>query len=254
VRVAGTIDLFMPPRARFERGGGPSAAPYSILFGHRGGLFLVDPDGTNLRRVPSVPGIGLFNVAWSPDPARAQVLLFFRRPSFDAEGRAWQGVYLVDLGVAAKQGARVDDFALHLDDVLNDHTLWFSPRGTFVTWATWDKVCFRRIDEEGVVVLRAPPPRDGAELDIKGCTWSDDETKLAYTVGDELWIHDLARHDSYQVAELGSSPAMSEGETFLAEPRFVGGDVLVSRFTDLGPLLRRGGVVHEGPGPRPRGR
>ena len=89
-RMEGRIDFFMPPVARFENGSGPSNKPYWIIFGHYRGLFIVDPRKGAVRRVSEIPATGLHNCEWHPK--REELLLFFRRPSVNTEGKSHRGV------------------------------------------------------------------------------------------------------------------------------------------------------------------
>ncbi|MGE0709485.1 MAG: hypothetical protein AB7T09_16020 [Planctomycetota bacterium] len=250
-RHPGPIDFFMPPVPRL--GGGPGRDP-SLLVGCEGGLFLVDPRDGARRRVPALPSTGLYDIEWSPDPRRDLVALYFRFPAPGPDGRRATGVYLLDLDRlrAAGDRAGVDPtaFAEQLYEGRDVHTLWFSPRGTWITWATPEKVYLRRVGDpaaraqEPALELELPGP-DGAPARLKGVAWNDAETRLAITAENELWVYDLApaarpkgarpTPEEERVAALtGKLPhryriaAFPAG--FAADPHWDGERVLVSLF------------------------
>lgn len=264
IRMKGAFDFFMPPVSRFERGEGPSGAPYRIILGHGEGLFLVDPHGKGVTKLSEIPAVGLQNIEWNPDPRREEVALFFRRPVANAKGETFGGVWLVDIKKAEQAATRrltagapesaappapeadlpdqapeapSEDrsFAEELYDGLDIHTLWYSPRGTYVTWASLNGVWFRRPagKVDTTVHIAAPESDAGVPLDIKGVTWADDESKLAYTAGNRVYVYEVAPRESYKVAEVGTAETV-----FLAEPRFVGQQVYFSAFEDASPRMK----------------
>ncbi len=264
-RVAGVIDFFMPPVSRFESGGGPSREPYQIIFGARDGLYLTDPEGRRQRRISKVPAVGLHNIEWNPQPKRNQVVLFFRFPSRGADGRRFKGVYLVDLDAMAKSPDDEDAFIEHLYEGSDIHTLWFSPKGTYVTWASKESVYFRKPEDafDEVVELVMKDPDEGRPLEMRGVTWNDDETKLAFTAENRVMIFDVERHlrereeaakqppaaaDATATAEQGEQDAKAEDEEeevpnpyeiatfpagFAAEPVWIGDDVFLTVVEDI---------------------
>jgi hypothetical protein len=243
VRMPGALDFFMPPVSRFERGEGPSNASYQILFGSIEGLYTIDPDGKNAQRLSQIPALGLFNVEWNPKPSKKEVIVFFRRAVPSADGRTFVGAYLVRIDelqrrpVAATPATpeAADPNAApagrpaieQLYDGLDVHTLWYSPKGTYITWATPWGVWFRRPDDkpEQTVQVQIPPQAEGEPLEVKGVTWHDSERKLAFTAGNKLFICELPSNEVYQVAEFGEATS-----TFAAEPRFVGEEVYLTAF------------------------
>lgn len=241
VRMPGGLDFFMPPVSRFERGEGPSSQKYLIIFGHMDGLYTVEPDGKNPRRLSQLPAVGLYNIEWNPKPNLNEVILFFRRPIPGADGRTFVGVYLVRLDeltrrlgdAEANPGAKPAIEQLY--DGTDVHTLWYSPRGTYMTWSTPWGLWFRRPDDpqDKTVEVRIPPQPEGVTLEMKGVTWHDDESKLAFTAGNKLFVYDLPSKETYQVAEFGT-----ETTTFAAEPRFVGDDVYLTAFEDANASSR----------------
>jgi hypothetical protein len=243
VRMPGSLDFFMPPVSRFERGEGPSSQPYSILYGTMEGLYTINPDGTRPERLSNVPAIGLYNVEWNPKPTTRQVALFFKRAVPAGNGRMFVGAYLVRLDALRQnaaaaatpeaQEAKESEAIEQLYDDTDVHTLWYSPRGTYVTWASPWGLWYRRPEDKAdkAVQVRIPanpdPTADGATLEIKGVTWHDSERKLAFTAGNKLFICELPSNEVYQVAEFGT-----DASTFVAEPRFVGEEVFLTAFED----------------------
>lgn len=242
VRMPGPFDFFMPPVSRFERGEGPSTESYRLIFGHREGLFLVDPDGKNLVKLSEIPAQGLQNIEWNPNPRKNEVILFFRRPVANSKGETFGGAWRVDINLALQAakdrvGGAAEtsvEFAENLHDGLDIHTLWYSPRGTYVTWASENALSFRRPEAkpDTTVVIVAPETDDGIPLPIKGVTWHDKEKLLAYTAGNRCYVYDLDTKKSLLVAEMGKPDTH-----FLAEPRFVKDQVFVSLFEDMKALI-----------------
>lgn len=252
VKVPGSLDFFMPPVSRFERGEGPSAQPYSILFGSMEGLYTVNPDGTRPERLSDVPAIGLYNVEWNPKTSTRQVALFFKRAVPSATGRMFVGAYLVRLDMLRQRGTEVEapeareareaEAIEQLYDGTDVHTLWYSPRGTYVTWATPWGLWYRRPEDkpgtEVQVQIPANPEVEGTTLEVKGVTWHDSERKLAFTAGNKLFICELPSNEVYQVAQFGTDST----STFAAEPRFVGEEVFLTAFEDA----RKSGRIRSG--------
>lgn len=227
VTMPGMIDFFMPPTSRFERGDGPSSSDYKIVFGHIDGLYLCDPDGGNVRRVSHVPAVGLYNVEWNPKPNKDEMILFFRRPVTSDDGRTFTGVYRVDVprGDAAPTLEQ-------LYDGTDIHTLWYSPRGTYMTWASPNGVWFRRPEDPPAKVVQVDAPiAEGAPLEVKGVSWSDDERRLAFVASNRLYVCDVptgdAKAEPYEAAVFGEAASH-----FGAEPRWVGDQVYLSVFED----------------------
>jgi hypothetical protein len=231
--MSGLIDFFMPPVSRFENGSGPSTKPYLIAFGHREGLFVVDPrpqqgNKPAWRRISTLPAINLHNIEWNPTaPGLGQLLLFFKQQVVSSDGSPLGGVVLVHLDRVGhpEKGEWVEQ----LYDGLDVHTLWYSPRGGFATWATRNFVAYRRPldgpDKTTQVVCKA----DGTVLEVKGVHWHHGERYLAITAGSRLFVHDAETKTTTEVARFGDDDSLN----FVAEPRWVGDKVLLSRFEDV---------------------
>jgi hypothetical protein len=237
VTMPGMIDFFMPPTSRFERGEGPSTTDYKIVFGHIDGLYLCGPEGDNVRRVSNIPAVGLYNVEWNPRPTRDELILFFKRPVTSDDGRTFTGVYRVSI-------PRGDE-APTLEQVYDStdiHTLWYSPRGTYMTWASPNGIWFRRPEDGADKVVQVDAPVvDGAPLEVKGVSWSDDERKLAFVATNRLYVCEVpaegAAPEPYEVATFGETASH-----FAAEPRWVGDQVFLSVFenAEKSGRLKRG--------------
>ena len=198
-RTVGKIDFFMPPVSRFEGGAGVSKDPYKIIFGCENGLYLIDAlTGQDRQRLSRLPAMGLSNIEWNPDPKKNQVALYFRNPAAAPDGSRFEGLYLVDLDKMASATAGADgliDSKLFMEQLHRKrdlHTLWFSPKGTYVTWASNEAIFFRRPEDppEKTAVIEI---LDGDENPrrIKGVTWDDKENKLAFTADNQVWVYDL---------------------------------------------------------------
>ncbi|MBX3465730.1 MAG: hypothetical protein KF878_02390 [Planctomycetes bacterium] len=216
-QTAGPFDFFFTPFGCCDHRLRPRADATALLLGHETGLHAGDQAGSDLRRLP-LPSKGVHNLDWQPVPGSDLVALFFRRPARTPDGRTFVGVHLARLAEGAAAPEQVHD-------ATNVHTLWFSPRGTHVGWASDEGVWYRRVEGPPGKTVHVPAP-EGAP--IKGFTWHDDEDRLAFTAGDALFVHDLAAKSVREVWRAGRPET-----SFLAEPRFVGDDVLVSRFEDV---------------------
>lgn len=230
VRMTGAIDFFMPPVSRFENGSGPNTKPYWIAFGHREGLFLVDPrkaegNRKSWRKLSTVPALNLQNIEWNPADGVNQLLLFFKQQVISSDGCPLGGVVLVHVDRVGKQ----DDWMEQLYDGLDVHTLWYSPKGTYATWST-DKFVAYRVptdppDKTTRIVCRA----EGKVLEVKGVHWHPGERHLAIAAGSRLFVHDAQTKETKEIARFGEDDALN----FVAEPRWVGDKVLLSRFEDV---------------------
>ncbi len=236
-RMGGMIDFFMPPVSRFEHGEGPSKRPYWIVFGHARGLFLVDPKGRYLRRLAKLPATGLQNVEWHPG-RRDQLALYFKHAMVNSNGERFKGVYLVHLDRLGKEGEAGGDVVEPLHGETDVHTLWYSPRGKYISWATADAI-YLRSTEPSDVEGEAPPvtmltPKLGGEADeerpaIKGYSWHPSEKRIAVAAGNAALIFDVEHpeREPLVVARLGRS------SDFVAEPVWDGDDLVLTQFCDI---------------------
>lgn len=198
-RTVGKIDFFMPPVSRFEGGAGISKEPYKIIFGCENGLYLIDAQtGQERQRLSKLPAMGLHNIEWNPDPKKNQVALFFRNPASAPDGRRFEGLYLVDLDKMATATAGADgliDETLFMEQLHRKrdiHTLWFSPKGTYITWSSNEAIFFRRPEDpaEKTAVIEILD-KDENPRRIKGVTWNDGEDRLAFTADNQVWVYML---------------------------------------------------------------
>lgn len=235
VRTQGRIDFFMPPVSRFEGGRGPSKKPYRLAFGHREGLFVVDPKaGSEARRISSLPAIGLTNIEWNPDENVEQLLLFFKNKSTGSDGTTFGGVVLVHLDRVGK--VEGSEWCEQLYDGTDVHTLWFSPKGTYATWSGKEFVSYRKpLDPRDKMVVIDCRDEVGGLLEVKGVHWHHNERYLAITAGARLFIHDAEKaakgekNATVEVARFGNNDTLN----FVAEPRWVGDQILLSRVEDI---------------------
>lgn len=206
-RTAGNIDFFMPPVSRFENGQGPSKDPYMIIFGCENGLYLIDPKtGKDRTRLSRLPAVGLHNLEWNPDPKKNQIMLFFKNPVTSEDGGKFEGVYLVDVDKMREAPADAsglvaqESFMEQLHRKRDIHTLWFSPKGTYATWSSNESIYFREPirqpteqgeEEKTKTAVIEIMTKDDNPRQIKGVTWNDDETKLAFTADNQIWVYDL---------------------------------------------------------------
>jgi hypothetical protein len=223
----------MPPVSRFENGRGPSKKPYRLAFGHREGLFVVDPKaGSVPRRVSTLPAVGLTNIEWNPDDKVEQLLLFFRNQSIGSDGTAFAGVVLVHLDRVGK----AEQWCEQLYNGPDVHTLWFSPKGTYATWSGKEFVSYRKpLDPRDKLVVIDCRDQAGGLLEVKGAHWHHNERYLAITAGSRLFVHDVEKaakgekDATVEVARFGDNDTLN----FVAEPRWIGDQILLSRVEDV---------------------
>lgn len=230
VRTQGQIDFFMPPVSRFEDGTGPSRKPYRLAFGHSEGLFVVDPKpGTTPRKLSSLPAIDLHNIEWNPDEnAPEQLLLFFKRAAPGSDGKVFAGVILVHLDRIGHEGK--GPWCEQLYDKTDVHTLWFSAKGTYATWAAKEFVGYRKpLDPKDKTVVVVCKSKEGELLEVKGTMWHPNERHLAITAGARLFVHDAQQGTTTEIAHFGDNDSMN----FTAEPRWVGNTILFTQVEDV---------------------
>ncbi len=209
-----------------------SAGPAGwLLYGHEDRLYVIDQRGRGLMRMPDVPSsTGLFDVEWSPSAgarARDRLLLFYRSEERSPSGRLFQGVYLCDLSAAFGPSPEPPESLHGGTDV---HSLWFSPRGTYASWASQRGVWYRAPGAKPAGTVHVSIPSFVVDSDtpvIRGLAWSADETRLAIAAGNRLYIHEVATKALYPVAELGEL-----ADTFVAQPTWIGDHVVVSSYED----------------------
>lgn len=233
-KLGGVIDFFMPPVSRFEHGEGPSKRPYWIALGHPRGLFVVDPKGRNVRRLAKLPATGLHNIEWHPG-RRDQLALYFKRAMMNSQGERFKGLYLVHLDRIGR-GEQSDEIE-RLHEEADIHTLWYSPKGTYVSWATADAVYLRKSepakDGEPAPVAQTivPTLEDHEHAEVKGFSWHHSEKKLAVAVGNAVLIYEPEHleREPLVVARLGRDT------DFVAEPVWVGNEIVLTQFCDIAP-------------------
>ncbi len=226
VRIGGSIDFFMPPVSRFENGSGPSSKRYWIVYGHATGLFLTDPKGSRVKRVSKLPATGLHNIEWHP--TKAQLTLYFKQSITSPTGERFKGVYLVHLDRIGRKDK--GDYLEQLYGGTDVHTLWYSPQGKYVCWATPDAIFYRKPFDPPASAVKLIALHDELELEIKGITWHGSETKLAFTAGNHLFVHEVGKPDEEPVRLASFGKDVSH---FTAEPIWVGDEVFLTVFEDL---------------------
>ncbi|MBL4847845.1 MAG: hypothetical protein JKY65_20205 [Planctomycetes bacterium] len=198
-RTAGKIDFFMPPVSRFAGGKGPSKEPYKIIFGCENGLYLINPkNGNDRQRLSRLPAVGLHNIEWNPDENKNQIALFFKNSVSAADGRRFEGVYLLDIDklneATARATGQIDEksFLEQIHRRRDIHTLWFSPKGQYVSWASQESIFFRRPEDPAEkTALIEILDRDENARRIKGVAWNEDESKIAFAADSQVWVYDF---------------------------------------------------------------
>lgn len=205
---------------------------------------------------------------------------------------ARRGVYLVDVEGLVKARAKgpAPEDERGLDFLSRDltHTLWFSPKGTYLTGATEEEVILRRTKSprEKPTVFSFWNDKTDSPTRIRGVAWNADETKLALVADRELWVYDWTRPGPakkdekakreeksdeddeddesrgldqlealtgkrpalYRVAEFKQRGFLSD---FLAEPQWIGDRIVLSRFEDVAPKKKPTSAPTATPAPTP---
>jgi WD40 repeat protein len=195
--------------------------PFRLLLGLEAGLATCGPRGEELRFLDGLPALGLHNLEWSPDDPNL-VLLFYRRPSTGGDGRVIRGLYRLDLSSGQ---------VTQLSNETDTHTVWYSPNGTWTSWASPRGVSLLR-DGDAEPRPLLPLGDDGRPLHVRGLTWHRTERWVAYVAGLQLFVLDLETGDAREVARF-------EAYGFLAEPQWSGDRLLVTLFVDKGERTPR---------------
>lgn len=214
---------------------GPGSKDWSglLLYGHARQLHVIGETGDGPRRLPGVPSTtGLFLADWTA--ARAdRLLVFYRSQETAPGGQPLQGVYLLDLARLEAQPAEPPELLYGGDDL---HSLWLSPRGTYASWAgplaAYYRACGAKPADSVEVTIPTLLP-EGERLVVKGLCWSADESKLAITAGNRLYVHEVATRALYLVAEVGV-----RDDTFVAQPTWIGDRVVVASYEDAVRSMR----------------
>jgi hypothetical protein len=225
------IRFYSPPVSRFQHGAGPIAAPYQIFVGAFDGCYLVNPNGKDFEQLTAGTADGVDNLEWSPDPKKEKILINFFMPTKGTAASELKGLYLVHLDRRA-QGKKGEQLFEQLHDKLDVHTIWFSPHGKYATWVTWEGIYIREVEGKADTVKKIVIRDSDAkgQLEVRGCSWNEAETKLAVAASNRLFVYDIAKDQKWTVARCGK-----EDRTFAAEPVWRGDDVTFSTYTDMVP-------------------
>lgn len=217
------FELALPARSRSSPTA-PDAAPPWLLYREDDALVVIDPRGAPPRALPlSLRGAhGLCER--SPEGGRSLALVSDRLAvGPPVIGPTRHRLWLVDLDRAhpTTGSAGVELLAA----ALRIHTISFSPRGRSLSWATPDAVCLREVGATPAETVEVRLP-EGSRL-IRGFAWSADERRLAITAGNALFVFELATRALRRAATIGSPI-----DTVLADPTWLGDEVLVAAYVD----------------------
>ncbi|MCA8920522.1 MAG: hypothetical protein KDD82_01865 [Planctomycetes bacterium] len=234
VRMQGRIDFFNSPTTRYEYGAGSTDKPFSIVFGAADGLYTVPGNGElPPHRLAKVPAEGLENIEWNP--TGEQFAVYFNR-STSNKGEELQGLYLADVNRKGKESL------VRLYENLDVHTLWFSAKGTYVLWATYpmpgrpssmdsEIYIVSTKDPSQVTRIKQMDPINGDPLAITGVYMNKEETMIAYTAVNRVFVYDLKTGKRAQIAHYPlNDPQMIR---FVAEPHWLNNRVVVSVYEDV---------------------
>ena len=118
------------------------------------------------------------------------------------------------------------------------HTLWYSGKGKYITWAGQKAVYFRKPDDppsktKKIEIL----DQDDEPLDIRGASWNDKETKLCFTAGTSIMVYDTKyrkkkgkKRGKKKNKRIYTIAKFKRG--FGAEPRWIGNSVFFTVIED----------------------
>jgi len=233
VRMHGRIDFFNGPTTRFEYGAGSTDKPFNIVFGAADGLYTVPGNGElPPHRLAKVPAEGLENIEWNP--MGDQFAVYFNRQT-NNRGEELQGLYLADVNRRGKENM------IRLYENLDVNTLWFSAKGTYVLWSTYpmsgrisgmdSAIYIAPTDNPTEILTIKQDDEYGNPLPITGVYMNKEETQIAYTAHNRVFVYDLKSGKRKQIAKFESrDPQML---IFTAEPHWLGKRVVVSVYEDI---------------------
>ena len=232
VKVIENIDFFMPPVSWFEHGEGPQRGRnYHIVYGTSRGLFILDRNGKKPAvNLTEAPAVNLRNLEWSPDGQK--IIMYYDGGYQSRRHQSLKGVTLVHL----KGKGKAVEFE-NLYEGRGIHTLWFSSKGKWVTWVKETGCWYRDPKDIGQEGIRVPNPKiktesgkivEMTDKPIKGAIWNKDETRLAVTAGNQVWIYHTKTKKTSLYYEFG------QGLThFCAEPVWMGDRLLLTIVEDI---------------------
>jgi dipeptidyl aminopeptidase/acylaminoacyl peptidase len=239
VRMQGRIDFFNSPTTRYEYGAGSSDKPFSVVFGAADGLYTVPGNGQlPPHRLAEVPAEGLENIEWNP--TGEQFAVYFKRQTSN-KGKELQGLYLADVN------RHQQEVLVPLYEFLDVHTLWFSAKGNYVVWATYPMAGRPSAMDSAIHVVSTKDPEDrivikqedgsDSPLPITGVYMNKEETQLAYTALNRVFVYDLASGKRAQVAHFPlNDPQMVR---FAAEPHWLDDRLVVAVYEDVSKQMAK---------------
>jgi len=223
------IGYFMTPNSWFTDGSGPKLdRPYQILFGASDGFFISDSTGKTQEKLEGIPADGLDDIEWSPGP-EDMFATVSRHLSTDVKKQTFRGVNLVR---PAKLGSGKPPAIEQLVDSMDVHTLLFSPKGKYVTFANKTWVKYREPGKKDIVTVTMIA--GGAPLAVNGFAWDLKEERLVITAGNGIYLHDPKTNTTKLVTSVGDPK-----KTFTAEPDWRGNEVIFTAYNDIGEPMHR---------------
>jgi hypothetical protein len=223
------IGYFMTPNSWFADGSGNATSrPYEIVFGASDGFFISDSSGKVQEKLEGVPADGLDDIEFSPGPDD-----LFATVGRHVGGKGdFRGIHLV---WPAKLGTGKPPKIESLDTALDIHTLLFSPKGKYVTWATKHYVKYRDPRAAAGTLVTVDNIKDKAgPPEINGFAWDLTEQRLLIAAGNSIYIHDPKTKTTTKVQSVGDAT-----KTFTAEPDWRGDDIIFTAYNDIGAPFRR---------------
>lgn len=242
LRMRGHLDWEAMPVSRFEDGDGPSKEPWKRFYGTYDGLWISDRFGTERKRVAGIAARTLANIDWNPQPDKLQGALFYPRTVNSTTGDVFKGLHFVEL-LPDGEVRR-----MHLYEQGDIHTLWYSPKGTYIAWATPEAVYIVSSADPTQLLEIGPPTPEAARKarrttrqrpgqgylqppGISGCYWKRDESQLLFTANDRVYVYVLATGDVYEVTRVET-----RNPGFVADPRWLDDEqtIVFTYFEDVG--------------------
>ena len=163
-----------------------------------------------------------------------QFAVYFNRQT-NNRGEELQGLYLADVNRRGKENM------IRLYENLDVNTLWFSAKGTYVLWSTYpmsgrissmdSAIYIAPTDNPTEILTIKQDDEHGNPLPITGVYMNKEETQIAYTAHNRVFVYDLKSGKRKQIAKFESrDPQML---IFTAEPHWLNKRVVVSVYEDI---------------------
>lgn len=226
------VRWFMVPDSRYRAGQGPIKGAWKLLFAATDGLWVMNHDGSGKEKISTASPDIFQDVEWSPT---SDVLLAVTREQLSVSGiGTFLGVYLIHPDKA--KGGKPSDVFETVDGAPNVHSIYFSPKGKYLSWATPNALKVREVagKPESATTVDFKDER-GQAMEVRQFAWDDKETRLLVTAKNRVYLYDVAKKTKSLVAKIED-----DVKTITADPVWLSDDeFLIAAFTDIAAPFKR---------------